>query len=236
MSIGAWEPFVADLAKRHRVIRCDFRGQLLSPGPYPETIEEHAADVVALLDHLQVARVHVAGASFGGEVAIAVAARAPERIEKLTIITATERTTDEMRNAAREARELAEQAADGNRQSAERLFLRVLTDTWSEPWLAEQPADFIPSRVRQLVMLPPGYFAGAAKLLGILESLDLTADLARVTAPTLVIGGEGDRIFPAEHSRAIARAIPNARLEILSGTGHGLLIERAKRVVELLER
>ena len=46
--------------------------------------------------------------------------------------------------------------------------------------------------------------------------------------------GADDRVFPPEHSRAIAELIPNAQLEIIEGTGHGLLFERADRVMELM--
>ena len=52
MSLSAWEPIARRLAERHRVIRCDFRGQLLSPGAARASMEEHADDVAALLDAL----------------------------------------------------------------------------------------------------------------------------------------------------------------------------------------
>lgn len=234
MSIAAWEPFVPPLSSSHRTIRCDFRGQLLTPGPYPASLAEHADDVLALLDSLGIDRAQIAGASFGAEVAMLVAARAPDRVVRLTVITATERTTEPMRRAAREARALAEDAAAGRREAGETLIRRVLEDTWSAAWLAEQAPDFVDARVARLALVPTAFWAGAAAIFGILETLDLTRDLGSITAPTLVIGGENDRVFPPEHSRAIADAIPNARLEILGGTGHGLLIERAPRVIELL--
>ena len=234
MSISAWEPFVAQLTPAHRVIRCDFRGQFLTPGPYPDSLDAHAGDVLELLDDLGIRSAHVAGASFGAEVGMMLAARAPERVERLTVITATERTTERMRRDAREARALAEEAAAGNRDAAERLFRRVFANTWSEAWLVKQAPDFVDARVAELASLPPAYFAGAAALLQILETLDLTNDLGHITAPTFVLGGDDDRVFPPEHSSAIASAIPNARLEILAGTGHGLLVERADRVIEVL--
>lgn len=234
MSIAAWNPFVASLSSNHRVIRCDFRGQLLTPGPYPDSLDEHADDVRALLDALGIASAHIAGASFGAEVAMVLAARAPNCVAQLTVITATERTTERMRNDARAARALAEDAAAGRRDAAEMLFRRVFEDTWSTAWLAQQQPDFIETRASQLATLPTTYFAGAVSLLRILETLDLTPDLGNIAAPTFVIGGQDDRIFPPEHSRAIADFIPGAQLEIISGTGHGLLIERAARVVELL--
>jgi len=82
--------------------------------------------------------------------------------------------------------------------------------------------------------MPPAYFAGSAAILGILETLDLTPVLGNINAPTLVIGGGDDRLFPPEHSEAIARHIKGARLEIVEGGSHGLVFERYDRVLELL--
>lgn len=235
MSIGAWQPIVPALAEHFRVIRCDFRGQLLSlKPPYAESWEEHAADVIELLDHLGVERAHVAGVSYGAEVAMFVAALYPDRVERLTVITATERTADWMQANAREGQRMAERAAAGEGDGVE-LFRNVLEATWTEEWLAKQPADFMEQRLKQVAMLPPAFFAGAAAILSILDMLDLTPLLGRITAPALVIGGEHDRVFPPEHSRAIAAGIPNARLVIIPGTGHGLLFECGERVVELLK-
>jgi pimeloyl-ACP methyl ester carboxylesterase len=233
MSIGAWQPMMPALTPHHRVIRCDFRGQLLTPGPFAASWEEHASDVIELLDHLGVERAHVMGVSFGAEVAMVVAARYPDRVERLTVITATERTTDAMREDGRAARRLAERAAAGE-GGGEELFRSVLEATWSDWWLAKQPPDFMEQRLRQVALLPPAFFAGAAAILALLDTLDLTPVLGGITAPSLVIGGEHDRVFPPEHSRAIADAIPNARLVIMPGTGHGLLFECGEKVIELL--
>lgn len=232
MSIAAWNPLVPALTPRFRVIRCDFRGQLLTPGPFAQSWEEHAADVIELLDHLGVERAQVAGVSFGAEVAMLLAARYPERVARLTIITATERTTDEMRGVAAEGVRLAERAAGGG-GGGEELFRSVLESTWSEAWLAKQP-DFIEQRLRQVALLPPAFFAGAAAIIGLLDSLDLTTELGRIRAPALVLGGEHDRVFPPEHSRAIASLIPDARLVIVPDVGHGLLFECPERVISSL--
>ncbi|HEX7681061.1 MAG TPA: alpha/beta hydrolase, partial [Thermoanaerobaculia bacterium] len=52
MSIGAWDPLIPDLFQRWRVVRCDFRGQLRTGGPFPRSLDEHARDVIDLMDHL----------------------------------------------------------------------------------------------------------------------------------------------------------------------------------------
>lgn len=228
MSIGAWQPYADALAPRWRVIRCDFRGQSLTPGPpFATSWASHVADVAELLDFLDVERADIAGVSFGAEVAMLFAALHPSRVSRLTVISATDYTTAAMRADAAELSTIAE------RDPAE-LFRRVARSTWSAAWLAKQPPDFIEQRAKQMSALPPAFFAGAAAIIRLLESLDLREHLGRITAPTLVIGGAEDAVFPAEHSRAIAAAIPNARLEIVDGVGHGLLFECSERVLVLL--
>jgi pimeloyl-ACP methyl ester carboxylesterase len=233
MSIAAWDALIPDLSPRWRAVRCDFRGQLRTSGPFPRSLEEHARDVIDLMDLLGMETAHWLGVSFGAEVAMAAAALHGDRVQQLTVITATERTDERMRREATEGRALAEQAAAGGEGGPE-LFRRIFRQTWSDQWLARQPADFLESRIRQVAALPPAFFAGAAAILAILENLDLVPLLGHITAPTLVIGGRDDRMFPPEHSRAIAALIPGAKLEIVEGTGHGLLFERADRVLELL--
>jgi pimeloyl-ACP methyl ester carboxylesterase len=228
MSIAAWQPFADALSPRRRVIRCDFRGQLLTPGPpFAASLAEHAADVVELLDALAIERAHVVGVSFGAEVSMLLAALNPSRVERLTVISATDYTTAAMRADAAEGRVLAQ-------SDPAELFRRVARKTWSAAWLAAQPPDAIEQRARAMAALPPPFFAGAAAILALLETLDLRPHLGKVEAPTLVIGGENDEVFPPEHSRAIAAAIPNARLEVVEDVGHGLLFECAERVIALL--
>ncbi len=234
MSIAAWDPYAIPLARNAHVVRCDFRGQLLSGGPFPQSLDEHARDVVDLLDALGIDSAHWIGVSFGAEVAMAGAARFPDRVRRLTIMSATERTDARMREEAAIGRSLAERAAMGGANEGAVLFRRIASTTWSEDWLARQPADFIESRAQKMGSMPASFFAGAAAILHILEDLDLTPILGDITAPALVIGGGSDLIFPPEHSRAIARAIPGARLEIIEGGSHGLIFEHYDRVLGLL--
>jgi len=233
MSITAWDPFIPALSQRRRVIRCDFRGQLRSSGPHPTSFDEHARDVVDLMDSLGIETAHWVGVSFGALVSMVAAARHRDRVSQLTVITATERTDERMRREAAEGRELAESAAAGGEGGAE-MVRRIFAQTWSEQWLARQPAGFLEARMQQVAALPREFFAGSAAILALLEDLDFTPFLGDITAPTLVIGGADDRVFPPGHSRAIADLIPGATLEIIEGTGHGLLFERAERVLELL--
>src|ERR1051325_3367735 len=96
MSIAAWQPIAAPLravraqsgGQRYRIVGCDFRGQLRSPGVAHETLRAHAEDVAALLRHLGLGPVHVVGASFGALVGVELAAAHPDLVRSLVAATA----------------------------------------------------------------------------------------------------------------------------------------------------
>jgi len=229
MSIAAWETMMPRLTSAFRVVRFDFRGQLLSPGPARQNMQDHASDVAALLDHLGMDDVHLVGASFGAEVALLVAARHPDRVRSLTCITATDRLTEEMVAESLELRDAAAAAAGGGDGS--RVFEMLAPATFSEAWLAEN-AGFIAQRRRQFAALPRSLFEGLSGLMSAFVTLDLERDLKRISAPTLVLAAELDAVFPVPHSEALAGAIEGARLEVVDGVGHGSIVEAPDRVLD----
>ena len=90
MSLAAWQPLMARLEKSWKVIRCDFRGQFFSLGEQEPPLDAHIRDVLALLDHLALRRVHIAGVSFGSLAALRMAARHPERVASIAAITSSD--------------------------------------------------------------------------------------------------------------------------------------------------
>jgi 3-oxoadipate enol-lactonase len=232
MTIASWDAIVARIGDRFRIIRCDFRGQLLTPGPFPSTLEEHANDVAEILDHLGIARAHVFGTSFGAEVAIALAAMKPERVITLIAATAVDRSTPAMSADAKWLRETAEAAAAG--ADGGQLFRRMAPTTFSASWLRKQSPDFLELRARQVAAMPRPFFAGGAAILGIVETFDVTPYFDRIEAPTLILAAEHDELFPIAHSRAIAAGIRGARLEVVHDSGHAAVVEQGGRVAELV--
>jgi 3-oxoadipate enol-lactonase len=231
MSMAAWEPVAAPLAESFRVVRCDFRGQLLSPGEPAPDLAVHVSDVLALLDHLEIARAHVAGTSFGGLVGLLLAVRHPDRVSSLAAVTATDRITGEMWEGTVRMREAALEAAAGG--DGGRVHDLIVPATFTPEFLAAQ-AGALAFRRRQVAALPPIWFRGVAGILGALQGLDFRPELPRIQCPTLIVAGERDLTFPLEHSRALAEGIPGARLEIVPGTAHGLAVEHAGLLVPIL--
>lgn len=232
MTMAAWEPVAAVLEKDFRVIRCDLRGQLLSPGEPEPSLEAHVQDVIALLDHLGVERVHLAGTSFGALVALRLAAFRPERAASVAVIAATDRITPDVWEGSVRVREAALEAAAGAGDGGRVLDL-IFPVTYSPRYL-QTFRTVLEAHRAQVAALPPIWFLGTARIVSALEDLDLTPLLPDVQAPALVVAGEEDRMFPPERSRALAAAIPGARLELVPGAPHGMVIERAGDVAAIL--
>jgi pimeloyl-ACP methyl ester carboxylesterase len=125
----------------------------------------------------------------------------------------------------------------------ERLFNRVPDSTllWERKNLGFLAArlgfgrDPHPSHVelvrRMLLECTPSTRLDAPRAL---VGLDLLADLPKITIPTLVIGGTADIVTPPSYAQQIARAIPNARLELMEDGGHMLMLERIDAVDQLI--
>lgn len=230
MSMAAWEPIAVPLADDFTVVRCDLRGQLLSPGDVP-SLEGQADEIVRLLDELGLPTVHVVGTSFGALVGMVLAAAHPRRVRALVVVTATERLTPEMNEATTVARAACRRAAEGGSGTA--VFDLFTEATFSETWRTTH-ADELALRRELIGRLPRGWFHGLDALLGSIEGLDLRPRLAAIAAPTLVLAGEADRTFPLERSQALATGIPRATLRVVPGGSHALVLEHAETVVAVV--
>jgi pimeloyl-ACP methyl ester carboxylesterase len=222
MSLRAWDAVAAGLVASVTVIRCDLRGQLLSPGEPPATLEGHVREVIALLDALALESVHVAGTSFGGLVALALAATSPPRARSLVAITATDRITDEMWRGALVAADACRAAAEGGDGGV--VFDLLLPGTFS-PGFRQRYAAELAARRQVIAAMPRHWFEQLAALLHSLGDIDLAALLPRIACPTLVLAAGRDETFPLSHSRALAAAIPDARLRVAPEASHGMVLE-----------
>lgn len=222
MSIASWREYAEPLAARFRLLRCDFRGQFLTPGPAHRELGANVGDVVALLDSLELDRVHVLGASFGGEVALMLAARHPQQVASLVAVTVADRSTEAMRRGAAEVRAVVAGILAGGDAGA---FADMLAgDVYSAAWL-ERNRQHLATRRGQIAALPHAWFAALDDLVAAVEGFDLRAELPAIRCPTLVVLAGDDNTIPAEHGRAVAAAIPGARLVEHPTSGHALVVE-----------
>ncbi|MDX1631465.1 MAG: alpha/beta fold hydrolase, partial [Thermoanaerobaculia bacterium] len=162
MTMASWEPCAAPLAEVLRVLRCDFRGQLLTPGPAHQELGPNADDVVALLDHLGLDSVHLLGTSFGGEIGLLLAARYPERVRSLIVVAVSDYTTEAMTRGARKLRRIVEEIlADGDRG---RFHDVLVEEVYSREHVEENRAT-LAERREQIASLPESWFHALDDLL-----------------------------------------------------------------------
>lgn len=221
-----WDGVAAILARNFKVARFDLRGHGQSskvPGPY--SLDLFADDAVALLDHLGIARAHVAGHSLGGMIAVTLGRKYPERVDRLAVLSAAAGRTEEERKKVMERIALIAAGIPGDH--FQNSLARWFTDEFrsANPELMEQYA----ARNREN---DPACYAAAYT---VLATGEVAPDLAHVKAPTLVATGEGDLGSNPRMSQFIHEGIAGSELRILPRLRHSILIEAPRTVAGLLE-
>ena len=221
MTFGSWEPVAAALRDRFRLLAFDFRGQLLSPGPGPSDLAGHAADVLALLDHVGWESAHLLGTSFGAEVALELAAAAPGRARSLVLVTAMDRVTPEFTAQTRAMRALVAAILAGGDRAP---FLDALVDRVYSQEYREREKEQFASRGARVGELPLDWYAGTDRLLTAVADFDLTDRLHAIRAPACVVLSRADRVMEPERSLALAAAL---RAEVVEhpSSGHAIVAE-----------
>jgi 3-oxoadipate enol-lactonase len=233
MTTVSWQAVARPLAERFQVIRCDFRGQLMTPKAPPVDIADHADDVAALLDHLGLESAHLVGTSFGGVIATLTATRHPDRVRSLITIASADGFDEVMADEVARWREACVRSLEGGDRGHLSDVLQPVA--YSASFLATHEADLAVRRA-QVAALPDRWFHGLIGLLDTAHSLRLRDELAAVTCPTLVVAAELDGFVPLDRARGFAAAINGARFEVIAGAGHAVVVEQPKRVVELCMR
>lgn len=215
----AWEPLMPYL-QGFRVLRYDMRGQGQSatpPGPYPP--ELHASDLAALLEALKITRYHLLGLSNGGVVAQVYAAQQPAGLQKLILLCTTPRLDPLVRAKVASWRQaLAWGGTRGRLQIA-------LPWIWGRAYLEAHPEITTEAALLQMEQAAPTPEAQQYLLDGFLAMEDLRPRLNRVKAPTLVLSGADDLLFPPYYGQEIAATIPQATHQVLPQVGHVAPIE-----------
>jgi len=228
MSYPAWEPIAAILRAQFEVLRFDFRGQLLATGAPPPDLTGHAADVVDHLDAEGWESAHVVAASFGALVAIELAARFPERVRSLSLMVAMDRSTAEWKRESDAMRAIvAEVIAGGSRTQ---FYDTLVEGVYSKAYRESQAAT-LEARRAQIDLLPIEWFSGVDAILAVVEEFDLTAQLASVRCPALVLDAAHDRVMSAVRSHEMAHAL-GARHLVHPRSGHAIVAEDPQWVGE----
>jgi 3-oxoadipate enol-lactonase/4-carboxymuconolactone decarboxylase len=220
-----WDPIVPELTRHFRVLRYDQRGAGASPVPDgPYEVADLAADALALLDRLGVARAHVCGTSLGGAVGLWLARHAPARVERLAVLCSSARFGPAQ--AWQERAALVRSSQDGTAAVAQAVVGR-----WFTPGFAAQHPKLI-ARCMSVVLATPR--EGYAACCDALARWDFVSELPHITVPTWLLAAEGDPATPPSHAYLMAGLIPNARVDVIGAAAHAAFIERPALVTRLL--
>jgi 3-oxoadipate enol-lactonase len=223
-----WKPQVEALSSHHQVVVPDLRGFGSARDQVVEVAEMDllADDLARLLDELGLGQVVLCGLSMGGYVSFAFARRHPGRLRGL-VLAATKASADD------------EQAAAARLAMADRVLaegIGFVPDAMLPQLLGTSTRRLRPTLVEKVTKLiveqEPAAVAAAQR--GMARRPDVTAELAAIRVPALVLCGTEDERFGPEVGRGLAAGIPDATFVQIPEAGHLLNLEQPAQVNEAL--
>lgn len=212
-------PDRSPLNEHFRVIHYDQRGLGRTDKPDSDySMADYADDAAALLERVG-GPCHVVGTSFGGMVALNLAVRRPELVDRLVLVV----TSPGGDHASYALPELAQLAAD----DAFPIRMRLLDERW-DPDSAEPIPGLGPIYdlvvEQQRAVAPPEVQAGLDRQLAARDGHDVVDALGSIGHDTLVVAGRYDGLAPVANSEVLVERMPNARLEVFDG-GHLVMFQ-----------
>lgn len=218
-SLIMWEPQIDDFSKNFEILRYDTRGHGNSsapPGSY--TMEWLVDDAIALLDALDIEKVHWVGLSMGGMIGQGLALKSPERLKSLTLCNTMSVIREEMKEIWK------------NRiQTGERFGMPNLIEFTMERWFTEsyrevETEDY--QRIRTQFLETPIY--GYVGCCHAIYNLNYVEQLNQISVPTHIIAGDQDLATPVAESRVMHDQIAGSSLTVIEGAAHLSNVEKTE--------
>jgi len=216
-----WRDVIVRLAGDYAILCYDMRGHgLSSTGSVPHSIEEHANDLAALMDHVRSGPALICGLSIGGMVAQMLWAQRPDLVSGLILCdTAHKVGTAEFWQARIKA--------------VEEGGVEAIADAIMPRWFAPDFLNTVECRGYRTMLArqsSEGYAASCVAL----RDADLTDIAKRIDVPAIVVVGEHDGATPPSLCAEFARLIPNARFELIKNAGHIVPVEQPLMLSEII--
>lgn len=219
-----WEPLLPALTASHRVVRYDMRGFGRTRSPAGTFVP--ARDLTGLLDALAIERAHVVGASFGGLVALELAAAEPARVASLVLLAPALPDIDPSPPLLAFAQAEEQAIAVGRIEDAVEINVRMWAQHSTDDTRAlvadMQRAAFdlqLRERAESAEVAPP-----------------VSARLATIAIPTAIAIGDREIADFAHIAERLRRELPHASLQRVAGAGHLLALDRPDAVAQLILR
>ena len=212
-SAAYWIANLAELASSHRVILYDHRGTGRSDRAlaFSATVEDMADDVIALMDGLGLGSITLVGHAAGGVIGLALALRAPERLDRLVVVNGWSKADPHFLRCFDTRLALLRDSGVRAFLHAQPIFL------YPARWISENAERLAAEELQQLE-----HFQGVPNLesrIAALAAFDVDDRLGEIRTPTLLIAAEDDMLVPASCSERLAEGLPDATLATMTG-GH----------------
>jgi 3-oxoadipate enol-lactonase len=212
----SWAFQTRTLASHLRLLQYDCRGQGQSDHPAERySMELHAADLAALLDALEITQAHIAGISYGGEVAQAFALAHSERVQSLFLADTVSEVAPDLALIVQSWIEAA------RRKDADAFFQITVPWNFSPAFIAANPALLEDARQRYRAL----DFESVVQLCEAFLQVSFTDRLAEIKAPACIVYGELDLLKGAPYARILKQHLPQAEIHPLPGAGHATVWE-----------
>ncbi|HEY3177970.1 MAG TPA: alpha/beta hydrolase [Casimicrobiaceae bacterium] len=223
----SWQPVIADLASRYRVIVVDNRGAgRTTPQDAPTSIRTMTDDCVALIEHLRLPSVHVLGHSMGGFVAQDFAIRYPDNVGALMLVATSSVNSNRNNDLFADWASALAGGADMKTWFRTLFYWIFSTRFFDDDAVVEQAIQYA------LAYRYPQSAVAFQNQIGAIAAFDSTETLSHIRSQTLVIGGAEDLLFPIEVCRTFSRAIPSAAFETVENAAHSVHMENPQAFVE----
>jgi 3-oxoadipate enol-lactonase len=199
------------LEPQFQVLRYDIRGHGKSEVPAgPYNLELLGEDAVALLDVLEIEKVHWIGLSMGGMIGQSVALNHPKRLKSLALC-------DTGAVIAPEAQPIWQERIDAVREKGVESQLEATMERWFTPSFLKQNPPMLGVIRKEFLATPGVGYMGCIEAIRKLNYLDR---LSAIKIPTLIMVGEDDPGTPVAVSEAMHQRIPNSRMVIIPSARH----------------
>ncbi len=221
---GSWDAFSEHLDReRYRPLAAELRGHGQNGAVRPISFELCVADLLAAAPP----RFTLAGYSLGGRIALQLALAAPERIDRLVLISSSAGITDEAERNERLSKDLA--LAD----EIDAGPISGFADEWlAGPLFANDRAEVNAAARSEIEKNSPADLAAALRGMSVGRMEPLWSRLAEIAAPTTVVAGQSDGRYVKLAERIVA-AIDGSELVLLDGVGHALPRNAPERLAAL---
>jgi 3-oxoadipate enol-lactonase len=217
--LNMWDPQMARLEPRYRVLRYDTRGHgrsTATEGPY--TLEQLARDAVGLMDVLGIEQAHWVGLSMGGMIGQCVALTHPERLLSLCLC-------DTAAFIGKEAQPVWDERIAAIRKDGPQALVDGTLSRWFTPAFLSRNPPRLGAVRDQFLATPVAGFVGCSEAIRRLNYLER---LSEIRVPTLILVGEDDPGTPVDASRMMHERIAGSRLVVIPAAAHLSNVEQAE--------